>query len=194
MDNPAGIPRLLFLTYGNCLRHRKCESGSGTDAYHMSTVVKARERVFWGACVAQSVKRLTFDFGSRHDPWVVNWSPVVSVLVLGVEPAYFPSPPPLPSPSLTLSLSYFFLKDFIYLFMRDTERARGRDTGRGRSRLQAGSPMRDSIPGPQNHIPGQRQAPNRRATQGFLLPLPVHSNMFAFFFFFFFFLHRTRVH
>ena len=37
-------------------------------------------------------------------------------------------------------------KDFIYLFMRDTER--GRDTGRGRSRLHAGSPMRDSIPGP----------------------------------------------
>ena len=33
--------------------------------------------------------------------------------------------------------------------MRDTERARGRDTGRGRSRLHAGSPMRDSIPGPE---------------------------------------------
>ena len=37
-------------------------------------------------------------------------------------------------------------KDFIYLFMSDTER--GRDTGRGRSRLPAGSPMWDSIPGP----------------------------------------------
>ena len=33
--------------------------------------------------------------------------------------------------------------------MRD--RARGRDTGRGRSRLHAGSPMWDSIPGPQDH-------------------------------------------
>ena len=40
--------------------------------------------------------------------------------------------------------------------MIDTER--GRDTGRGRSRLHAGSPMRDSIPGPQDHALGQRQA------------------------------------
>ena len=43
-----------------------------------------------------------------------------------------------------------FLKIFIYLFMRDTqrERERGRDTDRGRSRLFM-SPMWDSIPGPQ---------------------------------------------
>ena len=38
--------------------------------------------------------------------------------------------------------------------MRDTqrerERERGRDTGRGRSRLPVGSPMWDSIPGPQD--------------------------------------------
>ena len=33
--------------------------------------------------------------------------------------------------------------------MRDTER--GRDIGRGRSRLHAGSPMWDSIPGPLDH-------------------------------------------
>ena len=39
--------------------------------------------------------------------------------------------------SLSLSLSF---KDFIYSFMRDTER--------GRSRLPTGSPMWDSIPGP----------------------------------------------
>ena len=32
--------------------------------------------------------------------------------------------------------------------MRDTQRERGRDTGGGRSRLYAGSPMWDSIPGP----------------------------------------------
>ena len=31
--------------------------------------------------------------------------------------------------------------------MRDTER--GRDIGRGRSRLPAGSPMQDSVPGPE---------------------------------------------
>ena len=48
--------------------------------------------------------------------------------------------------------------------MRDTER--GRDTGRGRSSLHVGSPMRNSIPGPQGHILGPRQAPNRWATLG----------------------------
>ena len=40
-------------------------------------------------------------------------------------------------------------KDFIYLFMRDTER--DRDLGRGRSRIPAGSPVWDLIPGPQDH-------------------------------------------
>ena len=52
-----------------------------------------------------------------------------------------------------------FFKDFIYLFMRDRERERERErerrnTGRGRSRLHAGSPMRDSIPGLQDHALG----------------------------------------
>ena len=46
---------------------------------------------------------------------------------------------------------FIFLKDFIYLFMRDRERKRGRDTGRGRSRLHAGSLMWDSIPDLQDH-------------------------------------------
>ena len=46
-------------------------------------------------------------------------------------------------------MKFFFFKDFIYLLMRDTERERerGRDTGGGRSRLHAGSPTWDSIPG-----------------------------------------------
>ena len=43
---------------------------------------------------------------------------------------------------------------------------RGRDTDRGRSRLHAGSPMWDSIPGLQDHAPGRRQGLNRWATQG----------------------------
>ena len=38
----------------------------------------------------------------------------------------------------------FFLKYFMYLFMRDMER--GRDPGRGRSRLPAGNPMRAHEP------------------------------------------------
>ena len=53
----------------------------------------------------------------------------------------------------------------MYLFMRDTnahtererERERGRDTGRGRSRLYAESRTWDSIPGLQDHTPGQRR-------------------------------------
>ena len=48
--------------------------------------------------------------------------------------------------------NFFF--NFIYLFMRDTDRERGRDTGRGRSRLHAGSPMWDLIPGLQDHTLG----------------------------------------
>ena len=49
--------------------------------------------------------------------------------------------------------------------MRGTERERERDTGRGKSRLLAGSLMRDSIPGLQDHALSQRQTPNHRATQ-----------------------------
>ena len=47
------------------------------------------------------------------------------------------------------AITYIFFKDFIYLFMRDTER--GRDIGRGRSRLLTGILMWDSIPGSQDH-------------------------------------------
>ena len=48
---------------------------------------------------------------------------------------------------ISIVLLLIAFKDFIYLFMRD----RNRDTGRGRSRLPVGSPMRDSIPRPQDH-------------------------------------------
>ena len=58
---------------------------------------------------------------------------------------------------LPLLSAAFFLKDFIYLFMRDRERERerererGRDTGRGRSRLHAGRLTWGLIPGLQDH-------------------------------------------
>ena len=58
---------------------------------------------------------------------------------------------------------------------------RGRDTGRGRSRLHVGSLMWDSIPGLQDCALGQRQAPNRCATQG---------SLFLFFLRFYLFMHR----
>ena len=70
----------------------------------------------------------------------------------------------------------FFNKDFIYLFMRATER--GRDTGRERSRLHAGSLMWDSIPGLQDpRSPGSHPrlqgALNRCATRAALMVLIV---------------------
>ena len=54
----------------------------------------------------------------------------------------------------------------LFIYSWETQRKRGRDTGRGRSRLHAGSPMCDSIPGLQDHTLGQRQAPNCWVTQG----------------------------
>ena len=62
-----------------------------------------------------------------------------------------------------ISLVFFFKIVFIYLFMRHPHR--GRDTGWGRSRALAGIPMWDWIPGPRGHALGQRQTPNRWATQ-----------------------------
>ena len=56
----------------------------------------------------------------------------------------------------------FFLR--FYLLINETHTERGRDIGRGRSRLPAGSLMWDSIPGPWDHDPSQRQTLNHWAT------------------------------
>ena len=58
-----------------------------------------------------------------------------------------------PLPSLL-----FFFKILFYLFMRDTEREA--EAQRGRSGLHTGSPMRDSIPGPQDHTLSLRETLN----------------------------------
>ena len=47
------------------------------------------------------------------------------------------------------TLFLFIFKDFIYLFMSDTQR--DRDIGRGRSKLLSGSLMQDSIIEPGSH-------------------------------------------
>ena len=65
--------------------------------------------------------------------------------------------------SIVLKPANIFFKDFIYLFMRNTQR--GRDTGRGRSRLHKGSPKWDLILGLQDHTLSQRQTLNCWATQ-----------------------------
>ena len=69
------------------------------------------------------------------------WRPKIAVEMTGAQ--YGPSAWHLVN---TFLLDF---KIFICLFMSDTER--GKDTGRGRSRLHAGSPMWDSIPGPWDH-------------------------------------------
>ena len=55
-------------------------------------------------------------------------------------------------------MNLFFFKDFIYLFMRDTER--GRDTDRGRSRLHAGEPDPGLDPGSPGSGPGLQASLN----------------------------------
>ena len=54
----------------------------------------------------------------------------------------------------------------MYLFMRDTQRERQRHRRREKQAPCTGSPTWDSIPGLQDRALGQRQAPNRCATQG----------------------------
>ena len=58
-----------------------------------------------------------------------------------------------------------FLKK-VYVHERHTER--GRDTGRGGSRLLAGSPTRDSIPGPRDRDLSRRQMLDHGATRASL--------------------------
>ena len=52
-----------------------------------------------------------------------------------------------------------------YLFIHERHRERGRDMGRGRSRLHAGSPAWDSIPGLWDHALSRRQMLNCWDTQ-----------------------------
>ena len=63
--------------------------------------------------------------------------------------------------TLLTNLIYFFKILFIYSWQTHRKRQRHR----GRSRLHAGSPMWDSIPGPQDHALSQRQMLNHWATQ-----------------------------
>ena len=59
----------------------------------------------------------------------------------------------------------FFKRFYLFIHERHTERERGRETGRARSRLHAGSPMWDSIPGLWDHTLSWRQMLNHWATQ-----------------------------
>ena len=49
---------------------------------------------------------------------------------------------------------------YFYLFIHEKHTERGRDIGREGSRLRAGSPMWDSVPGLQDDVLSQRQMLN----------------------------------
>ena len=68
-------------------------------------------------------------------------------------------------PKKRLSNSKFFKRFYLFMSDRERETERGRDTGRRRSRLPAGNPMWDSIPGPRDYDLSQRQTLNHWATQ-----------------------------
>ena len=81
--------------------------------------------------------------------------PLIKLPVTGTRlpfQPHFPLPHPLPTSCSSYKTPYqqtqtweiFFFEDFIYPFMRDTQRSR--DIGRGRSRFPAGSLTKDSIP------------------------------------------------
>ena len=88
----------------------------------------------------------------------------------------------------------FFKKDFIYLFMRDTER--GRDTGRGRNRLLAGTLLWNSIPGAWDHAlsPGSCPEPKADAQPLSHPGIPRMSILLSFFFLkrFYLFIHERH--
>ena len=96
---------------------------------------------------------------------IVDWQ----VVFLFQQPIAL-SPVTLSDKKSVVTLFFVCLfKDFTYLFMRDTHREA--DTGKGRSRLRVGSLIRDSIPGPRDHVPSQRQMLNHWATQAPLMSL-----------------------
>ena len=79
-----------------------------------------------------------------------------------------------------LQFLFFFFFNF-YLFMIVTQRERERERQRHRQKEKqapcTGSPTWDSIPGLQDRALGQRQAPNRCATQG-SLGIVIHLKLY----------------
>ena len=71
------------------------------------TYIRYKNKLGWGAWVAQSVEHLTLDFGSDHDLKVVGWSLRMGPQSVGNLPdsQLFLSPLPLPCLTLTHSLS-----------------------------------------------------------------------------------------
>ena len=93
--------------------------------------------------------------------------------------------PTLTFSSFSILSSFFFPKVsfffFLRLFIHERHTERRRDTGRGRSRLPAGSPMWDSILGPQGHALSWRQMLHHwaiRASRSFGVLIFYHCYVF----------------
>ena len=92
---------------------------------------------FWFTSPKQGKMHITFHFYRNAllmCPHIQTYIPKSKVHNLNKSPA------PICNLLQIINVLFFF-EDFMYLFMRDTERERSRDTGRGRSRLPAGSSM-----------------------------------------------------
>ena len=76
-------------------------------------MVSQEHRWMWGAWEAQSVKRLTLNFGSGHDLTVCGFEPRVGLCADSVEPAWDSLSLPFSLP-LLLSLSLSINKKCIY--------------------------------------------------------------------------------
>ena len=98
---------------------------------------------------------------SSNLPWLVTWTQICSHWWKTMNWVSSSSTMP-PECNFFFFLNYLFMRER----ERERERERGKDIGRGRSRLHAGNPTWDSIPGLEDHALGWRQALNRWATQG----------------------------
>ena len=65
-----------------------------------------------------------------------------------------------------IEISFFFFNFYLFMIVTERERERQRHRQREKQAPCTGSPTWDSIPGLQDRTLGQRQAPNRCATQG----------------------------
>ena len=85
------------------------------------------------------------------------------------------------SEHFVLLFFFIFFKDFIYLFERERMRERAHERGEGQREEQtpcrAGSPMRDSIPGLQDHDLSRRQSLNQLSHRGALFRRNILENL-----------------
>jgi len=81
------------------------------------------------------------------------------------------------------NFSFFFFKDFVCLFERERMRETAHERGEGQREKQtpcrAGSPMRDSIPGLQDHDLSRRQSLNQLSHPGalYIFFIQVHAKL-----------------